>query len=301
MADAFESQLRLRGAGVMRWNSRPQEAPTALLRKATAVAVVGGDGTVRDAAEALLRAAGAGPGADDGGDRAGPLAPLLVVPAGTANLLAEELGISGDPDIEALAAALDTGRRVMVDVACAGDRPCLMMASVGIDALVVHMLSSARRGPIRRFDYVGVLARAMLAYDFPPLRIIADRRCIFSDAPAVMLAGNIAGYGAGFPIAPLARCDDGLLDVCVMPCSSPAELARLTALVAAGGHVGSEGVVYARAQQVRVESPRPVPVQTDGDPAGFTPLDLRLPGRRVAFIVPSGARPRRPSGLPLTP
>jgi len=287
-AAAIEASLVQRGHRVVRWTARPLEAPSDLFREAAAVVAVGGDGTVRDAVAAIMRSAGAWP-AGNCDVRQASCPPVLVVPAGTANLLAGQLNIMcpNPAAVGDLAAALDGGRRVLVDVADAGGRVCLMMASAGIDAAVVHMLDAARRGPIRRADYVPMLARALRTYDYPPLRVMADGTCIFAGEPAMALAGNIAGYGAGFSITPLARCDDGLLDVCVMPCASPEQIMRMTMLAAAGAHVGSEGVVYARARRVRIESSRPCPVQVDGDPAGFTPFDVYLPGCRAAFIVPA--------------
>ena len=86
---------------------------------------------------------------------------------------------------------------------------------------------------------------------------------------------------------PGARPDDGLLDLCVIPVKSPADSIRQFLLSAAGEHILDEGVVYARGTEIRVDSPDPVPVQIDGDPAGFTPVVFSLLPRRLAFIVPA--------------
>ena len=91
----------------------------------------------------------------------------------------------------------------------------------------------------------------------------------------------------GFPILPYARGDDGVLDVCVLPCRSRVDLVRLFVLAAVGEHVNAEGVTYVKGRHVRVESQgRAAPVQVDGDPAGHTPADIDLLPIRLPFIVP---------------
>ena len=98
---------------------------------------------------------------------------------------------------------------------------------------------------------------------------------------------TFASTGPGFPVLPHARADDGLLDVCVMPCTSMHELIPLVMAAAAGEHTRAEGVVYVKGRHITVDSPDPVPVQVDGEPAGTTPLRIDLLPRRVAFVVPA--------------
>jgi diacylglycerol kinase family enzyme len=88
-----------------------------------------------------------------------------------------------------------------------------------------------------------------------------------------------------FPVIPHARPDDGLLDVCLLPCRDPLDLVKLFLHAAAGEHVGTEGAVYLRGKRIRVESAAPVPVQVDGDPGGHTPVEIDLLPFRLGFIV----------------
>ena len=88
-----------------------------------------------------------------------------------------------------------------------------------------------------------------------------------------------------FPILPNARPDDGLLDVCLLPCRDQLELMKLFLHAAAGEHLHSEGAAYRSGKQIRIESPSPVPVQIDGDPGGHTPVEIDLLPFRLAFIV----------------
>jgi diacylglycerol kinase (ATP) len=113
-----------------------------------------------------------------------------------------------------------------------------------------------------------------------------DGEEIFPNEQALAFVGNLSEYGTGFPIVPYARADDGLLDVCVLPCRSREELVRLFLLAAVGEHVRVEGAVYRRGRHVRIESPVSVPVQVDGDTAGHTPVQIDLLPVQLPFIVP---------------
>jgi len=93
-------------------------------------------------------------------------------------------------------------------------------------------------------------------------------------------------YGTGFEILPLARSDDGLLDVCIMPARSATDLIGHFMSAALGEHIHGEGVVYLKGRQVKVTADRPTAVQADGDPAGFTPAEIELSTTRVAFFAP---------------
>jgi diacylglycerol kinase family enzyme len=99
--------------------------------------------------------------------------------------------------------------------------------------------------------------------------------------------GNVAEYGAGFPILPHARADDGVLDVCVLPCRDRNEALRLAMHAAAGEHLQVEGVVYVKGKRIQITSTESLPVQLDGDAAGTTPVDIDLLPAKVPFIVPS--------------
>lgn len=241
-----------------------------------AVIVIGGDGTLRAVAEQILTLPD-------------PYPPLLIVPLGTANLMGQHLGIPADtphPEDYVLA-AIRQYRIVRIDTACANDRLFLLMAGIGLDAHIVHELSRRRRGPISRAHYLLPSLHALSTYTYPPLSITADDQLLFDNQPALAFVGNIPQYGTGFPLLPLARPDDNLLDLCILPCRSPAQALSLFLLAAAGEHLHAEGTLYAKCHRLRIDSPQPVPVQIDGDAAGFTPLSIHLLPKQLAFIVPT--------------
>jgi diacylglycerol kinase (ATP) len=243
---------------------------------AAAVLTIGGDGTLRAAVDRLMTA-----GVE--------LPPILPVSMGTANLMGRHLGLRWTPAtlVSAVVAAVRQRRVRWLDAATANGRVFLLMAGVGLDAQVVHLLDGMRRGPIDYASYVLPTVMTLAGYRFPPLTVEVDGRPILSDAPAVAFVGNIAEYGTGLPILTGAVPDDGLLDVCAIPCRDLRELAEVLLFMTAGEHPLREGVAYTRGRTVRITSADPVAVQLDGDSAGFTPLDIAVLPGRVPFLVPA--------------
>lgn len=254
-----------------------------------AAIVIGGDGTLRGVAHRLFLdpAAVATAGPDDNG-RADP--PLLIVPLGTANLMGRHLGIAWKSRTleQQVSAAVGRHKVVRLDTGCVNGKLFLLMAGVGFDAHVVHELDRLRRGPIRLANYITPALLALADYAYPALRVEVDGKAVFGPEPGMAFIGNLPEYGTGFPILPHARADDGVLDVCVLPCRSRVDLVRLFVLAAVGQHVTADGVVYLKGRHVRVEcdGPRPAPIQVDGDPAGHTPAAIDLLPIRLPFIVP---------------
>jgi len=301
VAGVLEEALKARGYGVRVFFSRPSElehshefvgmaAKSRSEGKVKAAIVIGGDGTLRGVAQWAIDSAFP---SEEAMGASGELAnlpyPLLIVPMGTANLMGKHLGVNWSDDNigEEVAAALEAGNVRRLDVARTSGGIFLLMAGVGFDAWVVHELDRVRDGPIDLFNYIMPAVKAITEYRFPILAVTVDGKMVFEKAPALALVGNIREYGTGFAILPEARPDDQLLDVCVMPCSSPKDLIKLVLNAAAGEHVRQEGVVYVKGKKVRIESTTPVPVQVDGEPAGMTPVEMDLLPCRIPFIVPN--------------
>ena len=275
IADELERQFKGEGLRVDKFLEKPSELSDEQLRgPARAAIVIGGDGTLRGAAERLLRA--------------GSVPPLLPVPLGTANLMGRHLGIRWNlgPVASQVSQAVNKGTIRYLDAGRANDRLFLLMAGVGFDAQVVYHLDRLRRGPIQVWDYLVPAALSLLTPPVWPLRVSLDGQEIFPEQSGMAFVGNLSEYGTGFPVLPYARADDGLLDVCVLPCKSHVDLVRLFLLAAAGEHVQAEGAVYQRGKHVDIESPGQVLVQVDGDPAGFTPVHVDLLPTQLPFIVP---------------
>ena len=216
-----------------------------------------------------------------------PLPPAVVVPMGTANLMGQHLGLRWTEGAVAdeVAEVVRRGKVVELDGAMANGRLFLLMAGVGIDAKVVHELARVRRGPISMLSYALPAALALQGYRYPAIEVEVDGKRVFGPRPGIAMVGNVKEYGTGFEVLPLARADDGVLDVCAMPVGSPPELVDLFLHAVTGEHTRLEGVVYVKGKSVRVTSAEEVPVQVDGDAAGFTPLEVEMLERKVPFLV----------------
>jgi diacylglycerol kinase (ATP) len=242
-----------------------------------AVVVIGGDGTLRNVAERLL-------------DAFGPSAipPVLVVPLGTANLMARHLHI-GWRDASASAAivaAIKQRKIVLIDASRANGQLFLLTVGAGMDGRIIHELDRIRSGPIDLTSYALPVALAMQKYAFQPITVTVDDHSIFGPAPGMAFIANAPEYGLGFPVIPEAKTDDGLLDVCVLPCRDRGQMLSLLLSAAAGEHMNVEGARYEKGVRIGVTAEKPVPVQVDGEAGGFTPLDVELLPVRVPFIVP---------------
>ncbi len=277
VARRLEQHLLSAGYTVQTILEKPANAKLSTASSSAIAAIaIGGDGTLRGVVE-FLCADGAEP------------PPLLPVPMGTANLMGRHLGVRWSSR-NLGPAILETLRRrqiVRLDAARANGRIFLLMAGIGIDAQVVHLLDHMRRGPIAFTSYVLPAALTLANYQFPPISVTIDGRAVTKNIPAVAFIGNVKEYGAGFPILTRARPDDGLLDICVIPCDDRRQLLEILMLIATGEHPLREGVVYVQGKSVLVEAKKSVPVQVDGDSAGHTPLQIDLLSTRIPFLIPA--------------
>ncbi|MBN2491447.1 MAG: diacylglycerol kinase family lipid kinase [Planctomycetes bacterium] len=232
------------------------------------LAVVGGDGTVNEVLSGLVRFD----------------VPVALLPTGTANLLGRELGLSGSP--AETADLLHAGRTRRFDVGEAGDRRFLSVAGVGFDAEAVRRLANRRRGPITQLSYVRPVLAALIAHRPPPLRVRVDGE-IVAERAAWVLVCNVRHYAGYFAFTPAADPSDGLLDVCIL--NSPSRL-RLAGLCfkALCHRTGRPPVVtYARGSHIEIDSTQaPAPCELDGDPAGHTPLEIRLRPAALRLLAP---------------
>lgn len=280
IADAVAAAAQSAGHCVKQFLALPTTAPDDLLPTSEdgIVIAIGGDGTLRSVTDRLLAASSAG--------RAIPS--VITIPLGTANLVATHLrSMWNEGRIgEDILRAIDANQRKRMDISTLNGQAMLAVAGVGFDAQVVHDLCAHRRGPITYADYLLPTLRSIATYQFPAISISIDSRAVIDDIPAIAFVGNIPEYGAGFSVTPMARADDGLLDVCVLPCRGWQDLFELGVLCGSQLQINHERAIYRRGKQVRISSAGRVPVQIDGEESGFTPAAIDLLPRQLTFIVP---------------
>jgi diacylglycerol kinase (ATP) len=277
IAGRLERALIAAEFSVQTFFQRPTDVSLADLKgPITAAIAIGGDGTLRSVVNLFYSDRKTGP-------------PILPVPMGTANLMGQHLGISW-PDKGLTNAIIATIRRqkiVRLDAGRANGKLFLLMAGVGIDAQIVHLLDRVRRGPIDITSYLLPAAMTFASYTFPPITVSVDNNTLLKNTPAIAMIGNVREYGIGIPILPDAVPDYGLLDVCIMPCRDRRELIEIMVHIAAGEHMLRESAIYTRGKSARVDSTEAVAIQVDGDSAGFTPLSVDVLPAHVPFLIPT--------------
>jgi diacylglycerol kinase (ATP) len=239
-----------------------------------ALVVVGGDGLVNLAVGCLT----------------GRDVPLGIVPAGSGNDAARELGIvMTDPAAatRSILEAMDEPPR-MLDVGVVeslvpggGSRRFLCAVSAGFDALVNERANRLRfpRGP-RRYSVALVLELLRLRERRYTVTI-DDEIVVFE---SVLLAvANLGSIGGGMRIVPFASAEDGRLDVFSVAAVSRARFLRLFPRVFAGRHTGLDVVAFHRASVVRIACDEPIVAYADGERIG--PLPLRISVEEGALAV----------------
>ncbi len=218
----------------------------------------GGDGTVGDVINRF------------------PGVPVAILPLGTENLLARYLKVPATG--AGVAQLIAAGARRRFDLGLLGARRFALMVSAGIDADVVQRVHAARLGHISHANYLQPIFDSLRKYDYPQMRVAVDDAPTGQIASLVMVV-NIPAYALGLPVAPSARGDDGLLDVRLFERGSAFQMVRYLCNVALGRHERLPDVASRAACRIRIDADRPVPLQADGDPAGFTPAEISvLPG-----------------------
>lgn len=243
------------------WEARWQEtaapghaselAARAAAEGCSLVLVCGGDGTLREAACGL----------------AGTTTALAPIPAGTVNIWARETGIP--LRAEAAVRAVVTGERRPVDLGRAGSQHFLLMAGLGLDGHIARRVGPRAKRRLGAAAYAITAVVESLRWRGRPLTVRADGEAISARA-LMLVAGNTRNYAGLVHVTPLARVDDGLLDVCLFQGEGLRHILLHVLLVALGRHLRSRLVVYRQVRRLELDWEEPLPVQLDGDPR---PLD----------------------------
>ncbi|MBF0095326.1 MAG: YegS/Rv2252/BmrU family lipid kinase [Alphaproteobacteria bacterium] len=231
------------------------------------VVVGGGDGTINEVANGLAAGAGA--------------PPLAVIPLGSANVTAAEIGLSHLP--EALSRLLARGRRKTVRLGWTGERYFVLMASVGLDAEVVRGLDPALKRRIGRTAYLFEALRRVLRYDFPEFSVVIDGIPHRARMAVVCRARH---YGGPFELAPAADMGDERLHVALLRRGGLLAMLRYGLSLAGGRLSRLADVEMVSGTVVSIDGPAGAPVQADGDLIGETPIEITVSRRTIDLMVP---------------
>jgi diacylglycerol kinase (ATP) len=248
---------------------------TAVAREALAgadlIVAVGGDGTVAAVASAL-----------DGAD-----VPLGIVPAGSTNIIARELGI---PTRARDAVGLLYGDHCLrsLDMGRCGDQSFLHMAGAGFDSRLFAATNPALK---RRIGWLAYLSAGARNLTQPSIRftIQADDARLEVTSPLVLVANGGSIIAPGLTLYPGIRKDDGLLDVLVFTPRGPFQIARTLGRGVTRGLARSPFVLRLPARRVEITTDPPVPIQLDGDVASNTPALFTIQPGAIRVVVPDTA------------
>ena len=241
------------------------------------VVAAGGDGTLNE----VLNGIGDAP---DGFERTR----LGLLPLGTVNVFARELGIPAD--LKLAWAAIRQGNEIRIDlpkVDYEADhhpkcRYFAQLAGAGLDARAIELVSWQLKKRIGPLAYVLAGLRALLGTQ-SKISTVGGH-----DSPTgeLVLIGNGRLYGGRFPIFPKADLCDGLLEVCVFPRVNWLTLARCTPGLLLGRALPASLTRVFRSESFTLTSPSPTPLETDGELIGHLPAKFSLQRSRLRVVVP---------------
>jgi YegS/Rv2252/BmrU family lipid kinase len=243
-------------------------ARRAIKKKVGRVVVYGGDGSVMEVASGLMHSE----------------VPMAIIPGGTANVLAIDLGIPRDL-VEATALAVNVESAVRkIDLGQIGDNYFILRAGLGLEAAMVAGADRERK------DRLGVLAYGLSALEALADPIVATYQLSFGDQELEVqgLTCIIANSGLigreGLYLAPNIRLDDGLLDVIVL---RRADLPTLLSLAASVLDGEENRVALQRWQvpEVVVRADPPQKIQVDVEMIAETPAEARVIPQAVRVVV----------------
>ena len=219
------------------------------------VVAAGGDGTINEVINGLI-----------GNDL-----PLALLPLGTANVLAAEIGLGLAPDTVARTIAEGPRRRI----ACgrAGQRYFTQMAGVGFDAHVVENVDLALKRRIGKGAYVIEAVRQAFRFGFPTYRVTADGET--HEAASVIVA-NGRHYAGRYLLAPEASIEEPVFQVCLFDRGGPLAVARYGLALQTGRLPRRRDLRRIPARRLKIEGPLGDPVQGDGDTIARLPIEITL-------------------------
>jgi diacylglycerol kinase (ATP) len=232
------------------------------------VVAAGGDGTIAEVANGLM----------------GSSTQLGIIPLGTANVLAQELGLPFAPRSVAAALAFGRIRRLWPGFARgpAGERLFVQMLGAGLDAQVVHKLSIPLKRRLGRGAYVLQTMRELARYRFTPLELDIDGER--TEAASVIVSkGRL--YAGHYMLAPGARPDQPGFTVAVFPHGGVLPALTYGAALPLNLLPHAPGIRLVQASRIDIACSRCIPAQADGDAAGTTPLAVMDAAAPIDIIV----------------
>jgi diacylglycerol kinase (ATP) len=231
------------------------------------IVVAGGDGTINEVANGLIAS--------------GLRVPLAIVPLGTANVLAKEIGLGTHP--RDVARAILGRRHKVVHLGLANGRHFLQMAGAGIDAHVVQGVNLMLKRRTGELAYVLESLIQAFRYDFPALTVTIDGA---AHTARMVVVCNGRHYGGPFVAAPRASIEEAGFQVVMLERGGLGGVLRYGAALALGRLPTLSDVRVIPGRQVRIDGPQGAPVQGDGDIIASLAVEIAPAKATLNLIVP---------------
>jgi diacylglycerol kinase (ATP) len=229
------------------------------------IVAAGGDGTVNHVANGI----------------AGSSAALGILPMGTVNVFAMELGLPAN-DLELCWQIVETGHIRLVDLPSANGRYFVQLGGVGLDAQAVKETTLAFKRSLGPLSYL--ISAAQIAARQPPKLFIESENVSLREGSFV-LVGNGRLYGGPFPFFKHAVIDDGLLDVVVFKRLGYLEIIKYLHDVVFSSEIRAPEIEYFQTRYLRITSEQDVPLELDGELAGNCPVDFQMHEKTLRVLV----------------
>jgi YegS/Rv2252/BmrU family lipid kinase len=245
-------------------------ATQAVSQGASFVAACGGDGTVMDVAAGLI----------------GSQVPLAILPSGTGNVLAKELGI---PQNFSAASSLLIGEGAAIreiDVGMLSDHPFLLRLGVGLEAQITRTADREMKDKVGMLAYITATLQAFWQAPISKYTIEINGKVEEVEGLACMVANAGALGIPGLTISPYVQVDDGLLDVFVVRKADLAELSSMAA-TAMGAAPGPTSIPHWQCSECKLTADPVQEVEVDGEEFGVTPIQVSVLPKALKVIVPA--------------
>lgn len=226
----------------------------------------GGDGTIHHALPQVVRRK----------------VPLAILPTGTVNLLARELGLP--PSLPEAVRVVLGGRRRRISLGQSDGNYFHLMAGIGLDGYVISHVRDRAKRYLGSAAFVLAALRHFWSYPLPPFQLQMDGRAPVEAVFAVI--SNVARYGGYLRMAPQADPFEPLLDVCAFTARNHLKYFHYLWGTLRGRHLGYSGVVYEKAREIVVRGQEPLLVQMDGEVVGRLPARFSVFPQGIEVLVP---------------
>ncbi|HLV01948.1 MAG TPA: diacylglycerol kinase family protein [Acidobacteriota bacterium] len=264
--ERFRQSLRVRGI-----ETELSMTPVASQREAVLplegkeiLFVWGGDGTLHDLLGTVVRHS----------------VPVVLIPSGTVNVLALELGLPTSED--QLLPLLENPRWRELALGKAGDEYFHLMTGVGFDAYLVSRVEGRLKNWLGVAAYWGLGLTSFFRYPLETFSVKADERRV--EATFVVIS-NVRHYGGDFVMAPEADPWKAELDVCVFTSRSHLRYFYYLWKVRDGGHVRLPDVIYYKTRRIVLEGPAGINYQLDGEVRGHLPQVVEASDKKLKILV----------------